>query len=41
MGETGEKVVSVGDLKQKIIDYLYNLKNYSVTDVELIKIIFK
>ena len=31
---------NLGDLRQKLINYLYNLKGYSDRDVELIKILF-
>lgn len=29
------------DLKQKLINYLYELETYDVTDVEILKILFK
>ena len=31
---------SLNDLRQKIINYLYNLPNYDSNDIELIKILF-
>lgn len=31
---------SLNDLRQKIINYLYNLPNYDNNDIELIKILF-
>ena len=31
---------SLSDLRQKLIDYLYNLQRYETNDIELIKILF-
>ena len=32
---------SLSDLRQKLINYLYNLKSYESNDIELIKILFE
>lgn len=35
-----DKNKSLSDLRQKLINYLYNLKSYDDRDIELIKILF-
>ncbi len=37
----GEKNHTLEELKQKIIDYLYDLNHYEEFDVELIKVLFQ
>lgn len=36
-----EKKITLDDLKQKIIEYLYKKNTYNDIEVELIKILFK
>ena len=38
--EVQEKKNDINDLRQKLIDYLYDLKSYDNNDIELIKILF-
>ena len=36
-----DKNKSLSDLRQKLINYLYNLNSYDDRDIELIKILFE
>ena len=38
--ETQETNYDIKDLRQKLINYLYNLHRYETNDIELIKILF-